>query len=374
MDFEEAFKSFTGIPLSTINDALCIVKSNHEVILWYSDNKKKVKIEEWINTFFNQEEKGRIHLLQTRPSNFKMWLAQIFPIFPKKRIPCEFAYSRLFPKLPVVGVGTNLLRIDDPLGGHSHALKSFILDTSNSMKIKQALARSFRILGYSKMGLERTIRIFNSNYTKDTWHKIYLQPNLQDFVVYPPVQFSIEDSYLKTHDEIEKVEVAKYFVFIGGQRQRKDPVSIIQAWANKLEQSSFDFVVVGSIDEMFFSSEMKIASALGRLRIVKNVSSQQLREIIVSSQGIVFNSKGEGFGNPIAEGMYFGVPVICNDLEVFKEVGKEYPHFFRTGDFSHAINILQDLASGQLRITRRRVTDYDVESTINMWRQLLESN
>lgn len=371
IDFEEAFDSFTGIPLSTINDALCIIKSDNEVILWYWDKRKTEKIEEWMNSFFKQDEMARIHLLKTRPSNFKMWLAQICPIFPKQKIPCDFAYSRLFPKLPIVGNKYNLLRIDDPFGRDSNALTNFFLEISCGVKIKNALARSIRTLGYSKMGLERTIRIFNSNYTKDVWHQIYQDSNLKDFVVYPPVQFSIEDTYLKMHVQAQKTKIAKHFVFIGGQRQRKDPAAIIKAWAKRLHQFSFDFVVVGSIDDMFFTSEMKTASSLGRLRMVKNISSQNLRELIETSQGIIFNSKGEGFGNPIAEGMYLGVPVICNDLEVFKEVGKGYAHFFRSGDYSNALDILQNLASGQLRHTNERETYYGVKSTIKVWKELL---
>ena len=44
----------------------------------------------------------------------------------------------------------------------------------------------------------------------------------------------------------------------------------------------------------------------------------------------VFPSLDEGFGIPILEALYFSIPTICSDIEVFKEIGNNSVEFFET--------------------------------------------
>lgn len=37
---------------------------------------------------------------------------------------------------------------------------------------------------------------------------------------------------------------------------------------------------------------------------------------------LIFPSYYEGFGLPIIEAMQFGLPIICSDIPVFREIGK----------------------------------------------------
>jgi len=57
----------------------------------------------------------------------------------------------------------------------------------------------------------------------------------------------------------------------------------------------------------------------------------------------VFPTLAEGFGIVLIEGLIMGLPVLCSDLEVLKEVGENYPMYFKTGDF-------EDLSQKMLEI------------------------
>lgn len=46
----------------------------------------------------------------------------------------------------------------------------------------------------------------------------------------------------------------------------------------------------------------------------------------------VFPTLAEGFGLVLLEAMFFGLPVLCSDLQVLKEVGGNFPLYFKTGD------------------------------------------
>jgi glycosyltransferase involved in cell wall biosynthesis len=46
----------------------------------------------------------------------------------------------------------------------------------------------------------------------------------------------------------------------------------------------------------------------------------------------VFPSQDEGFGIPVLEALSFSIPVICSDIDVFKEIGSDYVEYFKVGD------------------------------------------
>lgn len=58
------------------------------------------------------------------------------------------------------------------------------------------------------------------------------------------------------------------------------------------------------------------------------VSDGLLIELYKRAVALVAPSKDEGFGLPLLEAMSFGTPVICSDLEVFKEVTAGHALFF----------------------------------------------
>ena len=50
------------------------------------------------------------------------------------------------------------------------------------------------------------------------------------------------------------------------------------------------------------------------------------------ASALIFASRCEGFGLPLVEAMRYGLPVLASDIPVFREVGGDYPDFFRAGD------------------------------------------
>lgn len=374
IDFEEAFKSHTGIPMSTVNDALSIICCQVDVILWYSHSARTHQIQEWIEQVLTEKQRSHVRLLSTRPSNKIMWLKQLVPKFFEQNIACNFAYSRLFPFLPIRGNHMTLLRIDDPFGSKPSFFSNFRNDFANGNGLKNSLARSLRTQGFRNLSKHKTIKIFNSAYTCNTWNNIYGNVTEADKIIYPPVQFSVDDYFTNPKVPQVKPKSRPYFIFVGGQRQRKDPMSIVNLWAETFPSKLYDFVIVGAVPSKLLNQNVIQAMQAGRLRIVQNISSEELRNLILNSRALIFNSKGEGFGNPIAEAIYLGIDVVCNDLEVFREVAGMHAQYFKSGNNNEAISILDSLAKFKAKKSKFRFTQYSFGYAIHLWKILLCEN
>tara|TARA_B100001175_G_C19316846_1_gene545783 strand:- start:490 stop:825 length:336 start_codon:yes stop_codon:yes gene_type:complete len=55
----------------------------------------------------------------------------------------------------------------------------------------------------------------------------------------------------------------------------------------------------------------------------------------------VFPSIDEGFGIPLIESMRAQVPVICSDIEIFKEIGNDSVIYFKKQDYNDLYNQLK---------------------------------
>ena len=373
VDFEDAFTTSSGIPTALVNDTICLILSGFDLILWYSDKAKTPQIYSWMGKYLNEEQQSRIQLLNTRPRNLKMWIAQFVPWIFKQNIKCDFSYASLFPRLPIKGDKRPLLRIYDPFGAHNSPLKTFFNTLFSGATIKNALARAIRTYGYIKLNKQDLVKIYISESTKKLCQLIYHDSNPNDLVIYPTVQFAVQQLVTKSGISIKSNNSKPYFIFIGGQRQRKNPLSIVNLWAESLHLYKFNLVLVGSIEANKLSPAVVKAINIGRFKMVKNISVEELRAQIENSEGIVYNTLPDGFGYPIAEGIYLQKPVICNDLEVFREIGGSYPYFFEIENYAQAMQILTDINNGNISMTKESSKKFDLWNSVKNWQASLSS-
>jgi glycosyltransferase involved in cell wall biosynthesis len=66
------------------------------------------------------------------------------------------------------------------------------------------------------------------------------------------------------------------------------------------------------------------------------------------ANGALFPSHAEGFGLPPAEALALGVPVICNTLEIYREILCDYPVYASVEDRYLWRQEIRKLASGQV--------------------------
>ena len=69
-----------------------------------------------------------------------------------------------------------------------------------------------------------------------------------------------------------------------------------------------------------------------RLLWLEGVTEVDLRQLYKHARSLIFASVAEGFGLPIVEAAYLGLPVIASDIPVFREIGGDNVSYFDVAD------------------------------------------
>ena len=66
-----------------------------------------------------------------------------------------------------------------------------------------------------------------------------------------------------------------------------------------------------------------------RLFFIESPSDEALKQLYSDAAGLLFLSKGEGFGLPLLEAAKYGRPIICSDIAAFREVAQDHAYYTR---------------------------------------------
>lgn len=184
--------------------------------------------------------------------------------------------------------------------------------------IKRALRISQKIFTVSQFSKERIQKFFHTS--KDIC------------VIYNGINQELIE-YNKTHQNGHK---KNGIVFLGNLKRHKGIHILLEAYS-KLKKVKCDMplTVIGNFK--FRTKDTEIISLLQRnksdIRFVTNATNQEVYDIISRSEVLVSPSYYEGFGIPPLEAMYLNTNVITSDIDVYKEIYKDYPvTFFKCGD------------------------------------------
>lgn len=130
------------------------------------------------------------------------------------------------------------------------------------------------------------------------------------------------DAATRQHYGIER----PYLLFIGRLDGRKNLDRMLAAWTSLPEavraQTDFVLVIAGGLNAVKRFREAR--SSLLRdssIRIVTDVATSQLVQLLSGARALAFATLGEGFGLPVIEAMKCGCPVITSSTTSLPEVG-----------------------------------------------------
>ena len=327
IDAQDVAGARTGIPRATYFDLFPLTQVFERICFLITKDKftsftESDEYRSLCKSILRESSKFcKFDIVPKRPNNTILWIGQLLQgALKTSGFNCDVNYNSLFPL--IFKKETNVLRIvrlHDPFSASNRAWKELLRPGAK----KHALARALRTRAFNLSLEGNTILVANSNHTKEKFKEIY---NLQDSaleVIWPSVGFATERPlrYRKNHQR-------KYLLSVMGQRQRKDPLYVINAWAEVALELDLDFVNVGVIPLSGLSARAIQLMLLGRLKLENNISFLELKKLQEEAFASVFCSHGEGFGLPVAESLFSGIPVIHNNLPVLEEIsGPLIPSF-----------------------------------------------
>ena len=199
------------------------------------------------------------------------------------------------------------------------------------------------------LGMNKGTQIITtSNYSKKNLIKILGSDN-SIISVYQSFNF------LKT-SSINYKTPENYVLHIGSFERRKDLITLVKAF-KLVGDPNLKLVLAGAQiingnSEVFDEIKMFIAQNKLKSKVILAgyVSKEEASVLYKNSNIYIFPSLDEGFGIPILEALSFSLPVICSDIDVFKEVGGDCVEYFKVGDsISLSEKIISVLDSDKLR-------------------------
>lgn len=111
-----------------------------------------------------------------------------------------------------------------------------------------------------------------------------------------------------------------YILYVGTVEKRKNLLSVVKA----IHQGNIDTTLVAIGKQTKYSglvSEYIVKHKLKNIRFLEGVSNDELPTLYQSATVFIYPSLFEGFGIPIIEALYSGVPVITSSGGCFAEAG-----------------------------------------------------
>jgi glycosyltransferase involved in cell wall biosynthesis len=216
------------------------------------------------------------------------------------------------------------------------------LDYPQTLSRKDRLWRHFNLL---KLSLRRAIFQVSSEFTRQRLHAAYSVPLSRIERTYLPIHGRFPMNITRRDDA--------YFIYPARAWPHKNHENLLYAYSiyrKKFGERGWNLVLTAGRETR--SERLRsLASRLElgtKVKFLGEVEERELNRIYQSASALIFPSRYEGFGIPLIEAMYFGLPIICGRGGSQQEVA---------GDAAVYVDVEdpQDIAGAMARLTEDKI-------------------
>ena len=126
----------------------------------------------------------------------------------------------------------------------------------------------------------------------------------------------------------------KFALMIAQHRANKNIPLALKAFEELLQRKKIakgtSLLLVGNHgpETPAISSLIKERSLETSVELIDGVSDGELRWLYANCECLIAPSSMEGFGLPVAEGLFCGSRIVCSDIPAFREIGGDACHYF----------------------------------------------
>ena len=153
------------------------------------------------------------------------------------------------------------------------------------------------------------------------------------------------------YSSINNVAKENCFISVCSSAYHKNTIIVLKAFYEYVQRGGkYDLNLVGALAKgsesaLFYNSIEE--SIKNRIKIFNKIDNATLAGLYSSAKAYISASLYEGLGMPIVEAMYFNLPVILTDDEVFHEVSMERGIYFQSTAWIQLADILQIIEKGE---------------------------
>lgn len=152
---------------------------------------------------------------------------------------------------------------------------------------------------------------------------------------------------------VSLISEKRLYLSVGTIEPRKGYETILDAfsqlWQKEVNISLCIIGKVGGASDKIIKKIYNNAYLNKHLFVFHDINDAELVYLYKNSKSLIFASAVEGFGLPLVEAMHFDLPVIASDIPIFREIGRDYPTYFRVGVVEDLLGILLNFEDSVLR-------------------------
>lgn len=212
-----------------------------------------------------------------------------------------YNYSSFFKRCAHVLVMHDLLYL------RKSYLPNRLMRWQRKLSIPVSLRKADRIIAISEFTKKDILRHYKIEENKIT--TVYNYFNFQ--------KYTVTESYFKCEKP--------YFISICSAACHKNTATVLKAFMRFCScNDEFHIIFVGGLknlkSEAYHIYDNMREDIKRRIHILSSISNEELGMIYRNARGFVSLTLFEGLGMPIVEAMYFNLPMVLSDLEIFKEI------------------------------------------------------
>jgi len=243
--------------------------------------------------------------------------------------------------LIIPGIGKKIITIHDISFIDTPELASLEATKYFSNKIEKSIKKADGVIAVSHFTRSRIGNIFGGK-AADKVTVIYHGSEIDEIIEEKPL-FTIPKNY---------------FLFVGTVEPRKNLSTLIKGFS-LIKEKNVGMKLILAGREGTRSSE--ILRLISDLKLEKDIITtgyikrEELKFLFKNAIALVFPSHYEGFGLPVLEAASLGIPSLVSDIEVFREIFKDYPLYFEKDNPKSLCNTMNLIISNKKLRNKKKV-------------------